>query len=140
MILALWRHGRAQRYENGQRLLDEVGQQQAAQSAAWLKQHYPQLTTWVSEAARAQETARHYRSQALICPFLNPDHAPEPIHQAIVNSQEEALLLVGHQMWIGELAAHYSGNKQFYFYGLAQVVVFRGQNEDWRLIDGFEPR
>lgn len=139
MELILWRHASANHYQDGKRILDPFGHQQALTSGSWLKQFYPNCTVWTSEAQRTQETARYYSAQFTQKSALNPEHDEETVFAEIQESGESSLIVVGHQMWIGGLAARLSGNNEWLLYAPSQVVVFALHNQKWRVINYFKP-
>jgi phosphohistidine phosphatase len=108
MDLILWRHADA---ANGQpdsaRPLTEKGRKQARAMAQWLQSRLPQdLRILVSPALRAQETAR-----ALQREFDTHDAIAvnQPASAILAASgwpdAARAVLIVGHQPTLGELAA-----------------------------------
>lgn len=137
--LVLWRHASAEHYRDRQRALDARGHQQAQASGAWLQQHYPNCSTWASEALRSQETAKYYREDFIVKPALNPAADEDGVFQAIQHSGEASLIVVGHQMWIGALAARLAGDNRLLFFGHSQMAVFAFHQAKWRLINSFVP-
>jgi len=108
MDLILWRHADA---EDGApdlgRALTPKGHKQAAQMARWLRGHLPEDTrVMVSPARRARETA-----QALVSDFETVQAvAPGATHEAVLAAAHwpqarRAVLVVGHQPTLGEVAA-----------------------------------
>lgn len=108
MDLLLWRHAEAEVGSNDlARRLTGRGEKQAKQMAAWLRQHLPQeLRILVSPAVRCQQTAK-----ALDLPFetqrqLAPDAPVTDILAAAGwPDARGAVLIVGHQPALGQLAA-----------------------------------
>lgn len=109
MDLILWRHAEAEDgYPDMARALTPHGQLQARASATWLLAHMPVDTRiLVSPAVRAQQTA-----EALDLPFETVNAlAPEQSAQAMLAATQwpnhaQAVLVVGHQPTLGEVAAY----------------------------------
>ena len=137
--LLLWRHGSANHYQDQQRILDPRGQRQAAASADWLHRHYPDCLLWSSPARRAQQTAAYYREDFLVRPELSAGSDEATVLATVESCADTPLLLVGHQMWIGALAARLSGQRDLLFYNPSQLTVFAESDGRWQLIDGFWP-
>lgn len=108
MELILWRHAEAEDgFPDSERKLTAKGEKQAAAMAAWLKSRLPEnCRVVVSPARRTQQTAR-----ALTADF-------ETLKEVAVGTSAEALLgaigwpdakgavlVVGHQPTLGEVAA-----------------------------------
>lgn len=114
MDLILWRHADA---EDGaldmQRKLTSKGHKQAKQMATWLQQHMPRNTrVLVSPAIRAQQTARALTDKFETIPEIAPGAAPEAVLAAASwPSARHAVLVVGHQPTLGEVAALLISNK-----------------------------
>lgn len=108
MDLLLWRHAEAEDgVDDLARPLTPRGRKQARRIAAWLKSRLPAGTRiLVSPATRTVQTA-----EALDLPFeildaLAPGADAASVARAIGwPDAGGAVLLVGHQPWIGELAA-----------------------------------
>jgi phosphohistidine phosphatase len=108
MDLILWRHAEAEDgYPDMARALTPHGHLQALASAKWLLAHMPANThILVSPAVRAQQTAK-----ALDLPFETVNAlAPEQSAQAMLAAIQwpnhpQAVLVVGHQPTLGEVAA-----------------------------------
>ena len=115
MELILWRHADAGDATIGQadqkRRLTARGEKQARNIAGWLRQHHQKhLRILVSPAVRCQQTAH-----ALALPFdIEPRigtaaSAPDLLEAAGwpegIGSRGEAVLLIGHQPTLGQLAA-----------------------------------
>lgn len=115
--LILWRHADAEILLHGQsdmeRALTKKGHKQAKQMAAWLKKYLPKQTyVMVSPALRAHETAAYLAEDWQVENRLAPDRPLQPILQLLSQSPFEHVMLVGHQPWIGELAAHCLGMEE----------------------------
>ncbi len=116
MNLILWRHADAgeallDREADLQRPLSRPGLREAVLAANWLRPRMPERTRiLVSPAVRAIETARALTDSFQIEAALGPDRGIEEVLAAIdwprsVRSRNGGLVLVGHQPWLGHLAA-----------------------------------
>lgn len=108
MELILWRHAEAaEGLPDLGRALTEKGQRQAEHMAKFLSGRLPQNTRiLVSPAIRAQQTAAALTPQFITAPNLGVHATPETaIATAGWPMAGGAVLLVGHQPWMGELAA-----------------------------------
>lgn len=113
MNLLLWRHADAEDSEpDASRILTRRGQAQAKKVAAWIQHELPaHALIRVSPATRAQQTA-----QALGMPFVTDDAlAPGARLEAVLatldlprveRTVKRTVVVVGHQPWLGELAAY----------------------------------
>ena len=108
MDLILWRHAEAEPGEPdlGRRLTAK-GVQQAERVGAWLDHHLPATTrVLVSPAERAQQTARALKRKFRVVPELAPGvSADDVLSAADWPESREAVLVVGHQPTLGEIAA-----------------------------------
>ena len=108
MELILWRHAEA---AEGQpdlgRALTEKGRRQAEHMAHYLSGRLPQNTRiLVSPALRAQQTAGALSPHFITAPNIGVHATPQTaIAAAGWPMAGGAVLLVGHQPWMGELAA-----------------------------------
>lgn len=112
--LILWRHAEAELLVHGQsdlaRPLTAKGHQQAKQMARWLKKYLPKQTyILVSPAMRTVQTVAYLGDDWQEDIRLSPERSMAPLQQLMTQSPANALMMVGHQPWIGELAAHYLG-------------------------------
>lgn len=115
MDLILWRHAEA---EDGvsdlERRLTAKGEKHAQKVGAWLDRHLPRDTRiLVSPAVRAQQTAR---ALDRACETI-PDLAPGASVAAVLAAARwphagEAVLVVGHQPWLGMVAAFLLGGEE----------------------------
>lgn len=108
MELILWRHAEAaDGTPDNARALTEKGHRQAEQMAHFLSPRLPPHTRiLVSPALRAQQTASALTDQFITAPNLDVHSSPEKaIATAGWPMAGGAVLLVGHQPWLGELAA-----------------------------------
>ena len=106
--IIFWRHAEAHEADAGQNDLDRKltvkGQRQAERVAFWLDRNLPQqCKVFVSEAKRAQQTARSLPRKHKTLAELNPNAAPHDVLAAVGwGSHTEPIVLIGHQPWIGE--------------------------------------
>lgn len=114
MDLLLWRHAEAE--DTGldgtdlSRPLTAKGRRQAAAMADWLKKHGPpELRLLVSPALRTQQTAQALGREFATCKDLAPNASVSQLIKASGWPQGrqpgEAIILVGHQPTLGQLAA-----------------------------------
>jgi phosphohistidine phosphatase len=106
--IIFWRHAEAHDaltdQDDLERKLTVKGQRQAERVAFWLDRNLPQhCRVFVSEAKRAQQTARCLTRKSKTLPQLNPDAKPADVLIAVGwGEQTEPIVIVGHQPWIGE--------------------------------------
>jgi phosphohistidine phosphatase len=108
MELILWRHAEAaDGLPDDKRPLTEKGQRQAENMAQFLSSRLPQNTrVLVSPARRAQQTAAALATPFITAPNIGVHATPQTaIASAGWPNTGGAVLLVGHQPWLGELAA-----------------------------------
>lgn len=113
MDLILWRHAEA---EYGppdmERALTPHGERQAANMAAWLRDHLPEdARILVSPAKRAQQTARALSSHFETVAALSPGASVNEVLEACAWSgpAQGCALVVGHQPTLGEVAGRLLG-------------------------------
>lgn len=105
--IIFWRHAETHDAEPGQDDLDRKltikGQRQAERVAFWLDRNLPQqCKVFVSQAKRAQQTARCLARKHKTLQELNPGATPEAVLAAVGwGAQTEPIVIVGHQPWIG---------------------------------------
>jgi phosphohistidine phosphatase len=108
MDLILWRHAEAEPGEPdlGRRLTAK-GIQQAERMAEWLDRHLPATTRVLSSPAdRAQQTAQALKRKFKVVDDLVPGASvPAVLAAAGWPDSREAVLVVGHQPTLGEVAA-----------------------------------
>ena len=111
MDLLIWRHAEA---EDGipdlERRLTPRGQRQAKAMASWLLPRLPaDFTLLVSPAQRTRETAAALGTEPGIEPRLAPGTSVASVLDVIDEHERgqlsDTLLLVGHQPWVGQVAA-----------------------------------
>ena len=108
MELILWRHAEAMDgIPDQQRALTGKGLKQAEHMAKFLTARLPSDTRiLVSPALRAQQTASALTKKFITDPAINTDAAPRDVlARAGWPSGSGTTLLVGHQPWLGEIAA-----------------------------------
>lgn len=108
MDLILWRHADAENgYPDQARKLTAKGEKQAQRMAAWLKPRLPHPTRiLVSPARRAQQTARALSEDFETLPEMDVGAGAGALLTAAGWPQAEgAVLVVGHQPTLGEVAA-----------------------------------
>ena len=122
--IILWRHAEAEELFDGndmlqrdmQRALTQKGQRQAADMAKWLKPQLPKASILqCSPALRAFQTAEAIQHVGKSCK-ININQALKPdanLNTVLANIAQfnscKCLVLVGHQPWLGQLAAHLLG-------------------------------
>ena len=106
--IIFWRHAEAHDAEADQddlsRKLTVKGQRQAERVAFWLDRNLPQqCKVFVSEAKRAQQTARALPRKHKTLAELNPNAKPPDVLAAVGwGTQIEPIVIIGHQPWLGE--------------------------------------
>lgn len=112
MHLILWRHAEAEDHHprgDAERQLTPRGEEQARRMAKWLQEHLPKGSRILaSPARRTRQTA-----EALACDYtidqrlFFASNVEEHVHaiQEHTQSGAPALVLVGHQPLLGQLAA-----------------------------------
>ncbi|MFV2029917.1 SixA phosphatase family protein [Neisseria sp. S1] len=123
MDLILWRYAEA---EYGppdlERRLTDKGCKQAKQMAAWLNRHLPpNYQLWASQAERSRQTASYLREDYLSLSRLNPETDARTLPRLLESiHNDETVVIVGHQPWLGELTAFlFNGDwsdKQYWSY------------------------
>lgn len=115
MDLILWRHAEAEEARDGdddlQRPLTGRGEKQATRMAAWLDRQLPEgLRVMVSPALRTEQTARALgRKFKLRAELLPGGPVQDVLELAQWPRSRGAVLVVGHQPMLGEMAAHLLG-------------------------------
>ena len=122
--IILWRHAEAEELFDGndmlqrdmQRALTQKGQRQATDMAKWLKPQLPKASILqCSPALRAFQTAEAIQDVGKSCKIninqaLKPDASLNTVLANIAQFNScKCLVLVGHQPWLGQLAAHLLG-------------------------------
>ena len=108
MDLLLWRHAEAvDGSPDHARELTERGRTQASNIACWLRTHGPQqMRVLSSPAIRARQTAEAFSKDVRIVDALGAAHdAPHVLAAVGWPDEHGAVLVVGHQPTLGELAA-----------------------------------
>ncbi len=118
MDLILWRHAQA---EDGlpdiERPLSPLGRKQAARMAAWLDRSLPSgCRILCSPAVRTRQTADALGRKYKVAPEIGPGATPAQVLSAAGwPDGRSPVLLVGHQPWLGQVAA----------------LLLTGQANDW---------
>lgn len=126
MELILWRHADAEPAAPGKpdeaRALTAKGQKQALKMAEWLDSKLPDnCRILVSPAVRAQQTADALGRKFKTSPALATNTAAEDILRAAHwPDSREAVLIVGHQPTLGQVAA----------------LLIAGSRQDWTIRKG----
>lgn len=115
MDLILWRHAEAE--EGGpdlERRLTSRGQKNAARVADWLLQRLPsKFVVLASPARRAQQTAESLGVKFRTSPALAPGASvAEILSAAEWPERKGALVVVGHQPGLGQVAAYLVGGSR----------------------------
>jgi phosphohistidine phosphatase len=112
MDILLWRHAEADdSTPDAARALTERGHAQARRVARWLESHAPADMRLISSPARrAKETALAFTPTFEIDPRLSPGQSLAEHLKAIGGREQPgAVMVVGHQPTLGQLAAHLLG-------------------------------
>jgi phosphohistidine phosphatase len=120
MDLILWRHAEAEVAPEGgddlSRALTKKGERQAVRMAAWLDRHLPESTrVLVSPAVRTQQTVAPLGRKFKLRDELVPETSVADVmallkwHPEAGPQLKGAVLLVGHQPYLGQLVAKLLG-------------------------------
>jgi len=123
MDLILWRHADAEIASEGEddlsRQLTAKGEKQAVRVAAWLDRHLPEgVRILVSPARRTEQTAKALNRKYKLRDELVPDSNAEDVLALIKWHPDKGpqgkgpILLVGHQPYLGEIAAKLLGMQE----------------------------
>lgn len=115
MDLILWRHAEAEEGRPDlERRLTSRGQKNAARVADWLLQRLPsKFAVLASPARRAQQTAESLGVRFKTSPALAPGaSAGQLLAAAEWPERKGALVIVGHQPTLGEVAAFLVGGRE----------------------------
>lgn len=115
MDLILWRHAEAvDGFPDEGRKLTEKGERQAAKMAAWLKTHLPETARIiVSPAMRTQQTASALTQAGSIVKEVGPGASVATLLSAAGwPDAKGAVVVVGHQPTLGQVAAYLLSNTQ----------------------------
>ena len=118
MDLILWRHAQAEAGEPDLgRTLTPYGRKQATRMGAWLDRTLPEGCRILSSpAARCVQTAEAQGRKFKVLPELGIMATPEIVLQAAGwPDSRSPVLVVGHQPWLGQVAA----------------LLISGQQQDW---------
>jgi len=108
MDLILWRHAQAETAEPDLgRTLTPYGRKQALRMGAWLDRTLPEgCRVLSSPAARCVQTAEALGRKVKVVPELGIMATPDVVLQAAGwPDSRSPVLVVGHQPWLGQLAA-----------------------------------
>ena len=123
MDLILWRHADAEFASEGEddlsRQLTAKGEKQALRMAAWLDRHLPEgVRILVSPARRTEQTAKALNRKYKLRDELVPDSSADEVLALIKWDQDKGpqgkgpVLIVGHQPYLGEIAAKLLGMEE----------------------------
>jgi phosphohistidine phosphatase len=123
MDLILWRHADAEFASEGEddlsRQLTAKGEKQALRMAAWLDRHLPEgARILVSPARRTEQTAKALNRKYKLRDELVPDSSADEVLALIKWDQDKGpqgkgpVLIVGHQPYLGEIAARLLGMEE----------------------------
>lgn len=123
MDLILWRHADAEVAAEGEddlsRQLTVKGEKQAVRMANWLDRHLPEgARILVSPARRTEQTAKALNRKYKLRDELVPDSSAEEVLALIKWDPENGpqgkgpILIVGHQPYLGEIAARLLGMQE----------------------------
>ena len=115
MDLILWRHAEAEDgFPDQGRKLTDKGERQAAKMAAWLKVRLPEgARIIVSPTARTQQTATALTQDAIVVKEVGPGTSVATLLGAAGwPDAKGAVVVVGHQPILGEVAAYLLANAQ----------------------------
>ena len=120
--IIFWRHADAEPgIPDLERKLTRKGKKQAAKMGAWLDQQLPDTCKILcSPAQRALQTAEGLGRKYKVCNSLAPDAGVEVALATCQAEQGKALLIIGHQPTLGQLAS----------------LLMTGAVEDWTLRKG----
>ena len=108
MDLILWRHAQAEdSLPDLERQLTPLGRKQAARMAAWLDRSLPSgCRILCSPAVRTRQTADALGRKYKVVPEIGPGADPQQVLAAAGWPDARGpVLLVGHQPWLGQVAA-----------------------------------
>ena len=123
MDLILWRHADAEFASEGEddlsRQLTAKGEKQALRMAAWLDRHLPEgVRILVSPARRTEQTAKALNRKYKLRDELVPDSSADEVLALIKWDEDKGpqgkgpVLIVGHQPYLGEIAARLLGMEE----------------------------
>ncbi len=108
MDLILWRHAQTEdSLPDLERQLTPLGRKQAARMAAWLDRSLPSgCRILCSPAVRTRQTADALGRKYKVVPEIGPGADPQQVLAAAGWPDARGpVLLVGHQPWLGQVAA-----------------------------------
>lgn len=114
--LMLWRHSESQDVklvdEDFNRALTKKGQYHALVMASWLKQHLSTETYIISSPSlRAEQTVQAlglpYQLNKSLLPQATVEEVLQLVQKTFYQNKTNDILLVGHQPWLGQVAAYF---------------------------------
>ena len=137
MDLILLRHAEAEDTSpDAQRKLTAKGKKDSARVAKWLLERIPgDFTLYSSDLVRAKETARALGKEPVIIDELLPGVSPQRLLDKVSwpHDDEAAVILVGHQPQIGQVAAYILGSHGSYKTRKASLWWFKGDERETEL-------
>ncbi|GAO37834.1 phosphohistidine phosphatase [Sulfuricella sp. T08] len=115
MDLILWRHAEAEDgFPDQGRKLTDKGERQAAKMAAWLKAHLPEkVRIIVSPTTRTRQTAAALTRDGIVVKEVGPGASVAALLGAAGwPDAKGAVVVVGHQPTLGQVAAYLLSNTQ----------------------------
>jgi phosphohistidine phosphatase len=115
MDLILWRHAEAEDgFPDQGRKLTDKGEKQAAKMAAWLKAHLPEgARIIVSPTTRTRQTAAALTRDGIVVKEVEPGASVAALLGAAGwPDAKGAVVVVGHQPTLGQVAAYLLSNTQ----------------------------
>lgn len=129
----IWRHAEAGHARSDlERPLTERGQQQAADSAAWLKAQGIDFPAYSSAATRAQQTVRHYHDDATSLDGLNPDNGFRCVCDTLQPLLSKNAVIVGHLPWVNYISSELTG-QSIPTFGYSSICWLEHDNGIWTL-------
>lgn len=141
IVRIFWRHGDALwGLDDLARPLSARGQQQALQSACFLKERLgAKVSIYASEARRAQETASFY-GKPITLKGLNPDGAFSLVEESLLRITDDCAIIVGHLPWIGQVLGQYLQDARGYIaLNTSEVYALAFVDGKWQLRFCFQP-
>ena len=115
MDLILWRHAEAEdSFPDHERKLTDKGEKQAAKIAVWLNAHLPDETSiLVSPTVRTRQTAAALKRDTRVVKEVGPGVSVATLLGAAGwPDARGAVIVVGHQPTLGEVAAYLLANSR----------------------------
>ncbi|MBV7434319.1 histidine phosphatase family protein [Cardiobacteriaceae bacterium TAE3-ERU3] len=129
----LWRHAEAGFARSDlERPLTDCGQQQAADSAAWIKDQGIKFPAYCSQATRAQQTVAYYDEHATVLDGLNPGCGFSCVRETLQQLEGQDAVIVGHLPWIHGITSELLG-KNISAHDYSSVCWLQNDNGIWTL-------